>query len=92
MRRKEKINQLLVNIRESHCKRKKKIDVEKCAFYQIAAKNYKIQKHKKSSPEHKITTITTQCDNSKSQEMTKTKILFDENYTTTSSLLKKIIS
>ena len=58
----------------------------KCAFYQIAAKNYK--KHKKSSPEHKITTITTQCD-SKSQEMTKTKILFDENYTTTSSLLKE---
>ena len=69
-------------------KKENKIDVEKCAFYQIAAKHYKKQKHKKSSPEHKITTITTQCD-SKSQEMTKTKILFDENYTTTSSLLKE---
>ena len=79
-----------MNIRESHCKRKKKkLTLKSVLFTKFAAKHYKKQKHKKSSPEHKIITITTQCDNSKSQEMTKTKILFDENYTTTSSLLKE---
>ena len=66
-------------------KKEKKLTLKSVLFTKLLLKTTK--KHKKPSPEHKIT-ITTQCD-SKSQEMTKTKILFDENYTTTSSLLKE---